>query len=523
MITTRTKCLNSTMFQDLRAAPGLVTRFQGCFWPFNILFAGFIALGFALATQAQPVITPQPGYTILWDGNDGVFFGSTTPDNVALARHGGQAFGSGQLFPEGVGQAIDNVIDGFSDNAHSWISGSEMVPTNVDLSAGPFIGVRFTSTIAISSIAWGRDNSIAAQVNGYPDRWQTVYTLQVTTVANPDAGTIETGDPATGWVTLGTVTTGNAQASATFRPWMRHKYDVAQRGNPIQATGLRIKVAWAATDICEIEVNPIPFLPLVITSSAPYIIHWDGNDGQFTGLNVPDNVALATNGGQAFGSGQLFPEGVGQAIDNVIDGFYGNNHSWISGFEEVPANVDVSAGPFVGVRFTNTIAMRSIAWGRHNAGDPVVTDRWAGTYTLQVTSVGNPDAGTTETGDPATGWVTLGTVKYEGQSSAFRPWVRHRYDVTQGGNPIQATGLRIKVSDGSTDIDEIEVNAPVPVQPATLSITRQANAVVISWTSTGTLQVADEVTGPYIDVVGATNPMTFSTTTDNRKYFRVRQ
>jgi len=306
------------MFQDLRAAPGLVTRFQGCFWPFNILFAGFIALGFALATQAQPVITPQPGYTILWDGNDGVFFGSTTPDNVALARHGGQAFGSGQLFPEGVGQAIDNVIDGFSDNAHSWISGSEMVPTNVDLSAGPFIGVRFTSTIAISSIAWGRDNSIAAQVNGYPDRWQTVYTLQVTTVANPDAGTIETGDP-------------------------------------------------------------------------------------------------------------------------------------------------------------------------------------------------------------ATGWVTLGTVKYEGQSSAFRPWVRHRYDVTQGGNPIQATGLRIKVSDGSTDIDEIEVNAPVPVQPATLSITRQANAVVISWTSTGTLQVADEVTGPYIDVVGATNPMTFSTTTDNRKYFRVRQ
>ena len=137
--------------------------------------------------------------------------------------------------------------------------------------------------------------------------------------------------------------------------------------------------------------------------------------------------------------------------------------------------------------------------------------------------MGNPDAGTTETGDPATGWVTLGTVKYEGQSSAFRPWVRHRYDVTQGGNPIQATGLRIKVSDGSTDIDEIEVNAPVPVQPATLSITRQANAVVISWTSTGTLQVADEVTGPYIDVVGATNPMTFSTTTDNRKYFRVRQ
>ena len=89
-----------------------------------------------------------------------------------------------------------------------------------------------------------------------------------------------------------------------------------------------------------------------------------------------------------------------------------------------------------------------------------------------------------------------------------------RYDVAQGGNPIQATGLRIKVSWDSIAIDEIEVYAP-----ATLSITGQA----ISWTGGGVLQAANEVTGPWIDVAGATNPMTFSPTPGNRKFFRVKQ
>ena len=105
----------------------------------------------------------------------------------------------------------------------------------------------------------GRENNETTQAGGYPDRWQGVYTLQVTTKANPDAGTTATGNAATGWVTIGTVTTGEAQKSATFRPWMRHLYNVAHGGNPIQATGLRIKVSWAAIDIDEIEVNaPIP-------------------------------------------------------------------------------------------------------------------------------------------------------------------------------------------------------------------------------------------------------------------------
>jgi len=252
---------------------------------------------------------------------------------------------------------------------------------------------------------------------------------------------------------------------------------------------------------------------------AGYSVQWDGNDGQFSGASVPDNVALARKGGQAFGSGQLFPNGGPHDIDNVIDGFYGNGSSWISGSEMVPTNVDVSAGPFVGVRFTNTIAISSIAWGRENtitAQTGGYPDRWQGTYTLQVTTVVKPDASTTETGNPTTGWVTLGTVAYsDAQTSpTFRPWMRHRYDVAQGGNPIQATGLRIKVSWDAIAIDEIEVYAL-----ATLFITGQA----ISWTGGGVLRAADEVTGPWIDVAGATNPMTFSPTPGNRKFFRVKQ
>jgi len=458
------------------------------------------------------VIKSSADYTLQWDGNDGDFLGASVPDNDALASKGGRAFGSGQLFPDGGAHDIDNVIDGFYGNGHSWISGFEMVEPNVDLSAGPFIGVGFTKSIGIKSIAWGRENTVATGA----DRWQGIYTLQVTSVANPDAGTGETGDPATGWVTIGTVEYKGQ--STAFRPWLRHRYDVAKGTNVIQATGLRIKVSNAGIDIDEIEVNPIPFSPLIIKSSADYTLQWDGNDGDFLGASVPDNVALASKGGQAFGSGQLFPDGGAHDIDNVIDGFYGNGRSWISGTNMVPPNVDLSAGPFIGVRLTNTIAISSIAWGRENT---VATgaDRWQGIYTLQVTSVRNPDASTSETGDPATGWVTIGTVEYRGQSTAFRPWLRHRYDVAKGGNPIQATGLRIKVSNDGIDIDEIEINPSLPK----LFVTRQANGIVISWPSAAKLQAADEVTGPWLNVTDATNPMTFSTTTGGRKFFRARQ
>jgi len=258
MNTARTK-LNPTMFRNLHAVRGLARLNQGSCRPFKILSAGFIALSLVFGGQAQPTITSQPGYTITWNGNDGDYSGLPVPNNAAMASNGSQAFGSGQLIADGEAQDIDNVIDGAYGNASSWISGTNQVPSPLDTAAGTFIGVRFANAIAIGSIAWGRENNETTQAGGYPDRWQGVYTLQVTTKANPDAGTTATGNAATGWVTIGTVTTGEAQKSATFRPWMRHLYNVAHGGNPIQATGLRIKVSWAAIDIDEIEVNaPIP-------------------------------------------------------------------------------------------------------------------------------------------------------------------------------------------------------------------------------------------------------------------------
>src|SRR5207253_125474 len=88
-----------------------------------------------------------------------------------------------------------------------------------------------------------------------------------------------------------------------------------------------------------------------------------------------------------------------------------------------------------------------------------LTDRAIGTYTLQVTQVAKPGTDTKETTDPTTGWVTIGAVTYNNaQGTNFLPYLRHAFAVSQGGAPINATGLRIKVSDGNMDLDEIEVN-----------------------------------------------------------------
>ena len=492
---------------------GFARRNQDCFRHLKILFAGFIALGFALATQADIpgvlTITNQPGYSIGFDGNDGLFTGVSVPENVARATHGSVAFASAPIDP-----FFDpsKMIDGIYGNGNCWIAGG---PPIVGNAPGVFVGVRFTNILAISSIAWGRENNLPAYPDG-ADRWFGTYTLQVTTVANPDATTTETGDPTTGWVSIGTV--GYIGQIPTFRPWMRHRYDVAQGGNPIQATGVRIALNQTYNGIDEIEVNPIPFQPLLLTSFAPYNITWDGNDAEFKSKNVPDNVASVSHGSIAFGSGQLTPDGGAQTIAKVNNGLYGVNNGWISGSYDVPGNLDFSAGPFIGVALTNTIGLSSIAWGRANTSK-TNSDRCLDIYTLQITTVANPDAGLTETGDPTTGWVTIGSATYQGTNQTFNPWWRHRYDVDQAGNPIQATGVRIKVGSGNTEIDEIELNAAVG--PAVLSISRQASQAVISWISKGTLQSANDVTGPWTDVTGATNPMTFSTTS-NQQFYRVK-
>ena len=468
-------------------------------------------------------ISPAAGFSITWDGNNGEFnspdAGAGPSNNIALASQGTTAFGSSEL-NFGV-HFIPNVNDGLYGNANSWISDFTIPDPD------PFIGLRFASNINVASIAWGRDNNGGTST----DRALGVYRLQYTTVAAPDAATVDTGDAATGWQDIGTV----AYVVATppqFSPQLRHRFEVSSGGNPIVATGIRIKVPDANSDIDEIEVNPIaaPIAPLFsIIPAAGISLTWDGNDGEFNnpavGAGPPSNRALASQGTTAFGSSEL-NFGI-HFIANVNDGLYGNTYSWISDFT-IP-----DPDPFVGLNFGGNVAITNIAWSRDNGNvdgdccDGTLTGRALGTYTLQYTIVAAPDAATSDTGDAATGWQDIGTVTYTEALPQFTPHLRHRFDVSSGGLPLDATGLRIKVSDSGMDIDEIEVNtaALAPVVPAlpTLAISLLAGNVTVSWTGSGDLEVASSVNGPWICVPAAVSPYTVATSEGTMRFYRIRQ
>ena len=423
----------------------------------------------AVAAQAQStrvVITSEPGYTITWDGNNGGFRasagdGAGPTNNPALASNGTVPFGSSEY---GTPHFIINVNDGFYGNAASWISDFTIPDPN------PFIGLNFNKTVAIESIAWGRDNTTDDN-GGVPffDRSVGTYTLQVTTVANPDVGTPEAASPSAGWVTIGTVQYTAGADNKFFTASYRHRFDVAAGGQPISATGIRIKVSDANLDLDEIEVNPGPDPTAVLATYiemkpvSGFMIEWDGNDGKFLSTNspapAPINRALASQGTKAFGSSEY---GTPHFITNVIDGLYGNSHSWIADFTKPDTNA------FIGLDFGAAVAVQNIAWSRDNGDDPdgqEFIDRCLGVYTLQITRVTGPNANTPETGDPTTGWQTIGTVNYKTAGPPFTPYLRHRFTLSStNGDSVVATGIRIKVPDTNTDIDEIEINPKVALE-----------------------------------------------------------
>src|SRR5689334_16844557 len=317
--------------------------------------------GASVAEAASPrvVITPAPGYSISWDGNNGGFgspdVGAGPASNVALASNGTVPFTSGDLGIElGIPfHVAANLNDGLYGNVNSWISGSA--------DPVPYAGLRFAASVNLQSIAWGRDNGLGATDScggTCTDRTLGVYTLQFTQVASPDGSTPETGDAATGWADLGTVQYLAGAEDANFTSYLRHRFDVSEAGGAIPATGIRIKVPVAGlaggTDIDEIEVNPLPDpVPPIgnfveITPAAGFAISWDRNEG---GYSTPDspapapvNDASASRGATAFGSSELGPAlGIPfHRFFNVNDGLYGNSHSWIPNF------VAGDAAPFVG-------------------------------------------------------------------------------------------------------------------------------------------------------------------------------
>ncbi len=206
------------------------------------------------ALSPRVVITPVGDFTISWDGNNGGFYspaaGAGPADNLALASHGTVAIGSTEFGAGGV-HMIANVNDGLYGNSHSWIANFSIPDPN------PFIGLRFSGPTSISSIAWSRDNGNTTEggcAGGTcVDRCVGVYTLQYTTVDAPDASTPETFEPATGWANIGTVEYLGGIDDIYFSAYLRHRFDLAQSGAPLMATGIRIRCRMSAWTLMKLK------------------------------------------------------------------------------------------------------------------------------------------------------------------------------------------------------------------------------------------------------------------------------
>ena len=398
--------------------------------------------------MAVPTLSPAPGYTITWNGNDGLFSSDTTaatvPSNIARSSSGAIAFGTGALVAP---HAIADVNDGLYGNVNSWISAP---------SATPSIGVNFnTGVVNMTSFAFGRDNGLntangdsAGGISGqFQDRAAATYTIQRTLVTNPAAAAV-TGVAATGWENIGTITySGNDDTivGGLFTQYYRHEYGISLGGGAVPATAIRLAPSNDSVAIDEIEVYGSRVLTLL-------------NTGTHNPANVvPNNIGLASNGSVAFakdllGNGSFAPT---HTIPNINDGLYGNQDSWIG-------NSDNS---FIGIALPGTARVTSVAWGRDNGGEanPFV-DRTTGVFTLQYTTVQNPNALT-----PDGAWITIGTLDYT-NLALTNPSARHEW----GFDAVFATGFRLIVpgngiANGGA-IDEFEIFGNVIPEPASASL-----------------------------------------------------
>jgi len=445
-------------------------------------WAGILGLGLAslVPHAAQAGLSLNGGnLTLVQEGPVATKAGDPVPTNLATNA---KPFASGELGPElGIGfHVAANLNDGFYGNAYSWIGGA---PNEFP---EPFAGVDFGATPVanVQSLAFGRSNVLGGDACGVcMDRHQGLYTLQYTRVPNPSTrlDLDATGNASTGWVSIGTLDYGPSDGPGTNynSTWIRHRYNF----DAVSATGLRLMVPGTGigggTAIDEIEVYnkpgdfvppPAPPAPLILTPSPGFGLTWDGNNGanfnENDPANVPDNLALASRGSAPFSSSDLGPQLSipFHVADNLNDGLYGNANSWIGGDNNPFAPV-----AFAGVRLAKPTAIGRVAWGRDN-GNMVTdacggqcTDRSTGTYTLQFTSVSNPDANTADTGNAATGWQTIGTANYRVSDETFTTYLRHEYGVSSANGGIVASGFRLLVPStglgGGTAIDEIELYA----------------------------------------------------------------
>lgn len=355
------------------------------------------------------------------------------------------------------GRLIAGLNDQTFGDGSSWAGATPDSFAGLNLGAVP---------VQIRSIAFGRDNTDVQK-----DRALGEYSLQITDVANPDETT-----PGENWKTIAKIVYAEGTPA---NPHLRHRFNFGV----VTATGIRLLTPDGAA-IDEFEVYEDLYVPpippaLTITPAVGYQATWDGNDGDFfdatpppEGAQVPDNLALVSNGGVPFASSEsaFSPP---HAIANLNDGFYGNGNSHINGQGIEPA--------FMGVSFPSAIRVSSIAWGRDNGNGAIdgsdpgtdaangqLDDRVIGKYTLQFTAVASPDANT-----PDEDWTTVADFNYTrgiGTDNVvgelFTEWLRHQYEIAaEGGVPIIATGVRILVPDLQIAIDEIEVYGAGSTEP----------------------------------------------------------
>ena len=300
--------------------------------------------------------------------------------------------------------------DGQYHGSNAWICGS---------AGTQWAGIDLGPVAHVGAIAFGRDNT-----DWHKDRVLAAYDLQYTLDPSPAT--------ATQWATWGTLDRNYAPGDGlTVRPLFsgRMYYDL---GDGFQATGIRLRVQSPASFGGYPAIDELEVVGRVLNVD---LYETAGSYPSWNLATRPAATAFALNCIGGYTS---------HAIDHLNDGLYGNTNSWIG----------TSANSFAGIDLGGEFSINAIAFGRDNGGGPPerpepYPDRWPGTYTLQYTTVGNPDETTLDAD-----WVTIGMLTYDSAFPDSTQYLRHvwRFDDISG-----ATGVRVITGTSGTCIDELEV------------------------------------------------------------------
>lgn len=212
---------------------------------------------------------------------------------------------------------------------------------------------------------------------------------------------------------------------------------------------------------------------VTLTPETGFTISSNGTDGAFFNpadpTPVPANLALASAGATAIADPALVTP---HEISDLNNGEYGNEDAYISGGPSSRAIIDLAG--------TTLYNVTSFAFGRDNGNNVddacggQCTDRVLGLYDLYYTQVTSPDLNTAITGDPTTGFAHIASLNYTGNEDdvpggGFTSYLRHEYLIAQGGNPVQASALRLDTPVGNA-IDEIEIYGALVPEPTSLGL-----------------------------------------------------